>query len=76
MDDQKEKPRQCLSGLFPLSSSDYNQIYLIEKEEINKLKWKLSEQAGYDIGYQHAEWVWFFSYRDKWLWGIRKSGNL
>lgn len=59
--------------MFPIENSDYYHFYLLEREEIMKLKWIESEKAGYDIGMNHAFWIWNMQHRQKWLKEIEKK---
>jgi len=67
MSEEQKEPRQPLGDLFPIEKSDLYNSYLAEKQEINKLKWTLSEQLGRDCGYDYAQWVWIHSHRENWL---------
>jgi hypothetical protein len=60
-----------LSGVFPLERSAYYQYWLLERAEIEKNKWFLSEKAGKDVGWDYAEWHWIFNHRSGWVTGIK-----
>ncbi len=64
---EKEEPRQRLSDLFPIERSDYYNFYLLELKEIEKNKLTLSEQMGYDVGFEYARWNWITTKRILWL---------
>lgn len=53
---------------FPLEQSSYYQFWLMEKAEIDRLKWLESEKAGMDIGFHRAQWLWIMNgHRSEWL---------
>jgi hypothetical protein len=45
-----------------------------EQEEINKLKWIESEKSGFDIGWDHAWWIWTRKHKSNWWRAICASG--
>lgn len=59
-----------LSGVFPIEKSDFYQFYLIERREIDKLKWEM------EIDEDRARWIWSISKRHFWISGLRSSGLL
>lgn len=72
---EKEKNRtNSLGDLFPIEKSDFYQSYLAEKEEIEKLKWLLSEKLGRDCGYEYARWIWVYKHRENWIKAKTSSG--
>lgn len=42
------------------------QEFLAEREELLKHKWLLSEEAGEDVGFEHALLDWAHHHRAKW----------
>jgi hypothetical protein len=62
------------NDMFPIEKSRYYNFYLLEKQEIDKLKWVESEKAGYDIGISHARFLWNFQHRYYWMQAIKASG--
>ena len=52
---------------FPTGDSFVYQMWLSEKQEIERLKWLESERAGKDIGYDHAFWIWNMTHRRIWV---------
>lgn len=73
--EEQKEDRQRLSELFPIEKSDLYARYLLEKEEINKLKWIISEQLGHDCGYQYAQWQWITHHRQNWLISLVSTGD-
>lgn len=63
------------SGLFPIGNSNLYNFYILQKNEILKNKWYLSEKAGKDIGFDHALWDWNKNHRPKWIEIMRESGK-
>lgn len=59
-----------LAECFPIEKSNLFNLYLLEKEEIDKLKWCLSEKAGRDVGIEFARWYWIWNHRERWLQSI------
>jgi len=53
------------SALF-VNSSLYTH-FLMQREEINKHKWILSEQKGEDVGFDYALIDWTLKHRQAWL---------
>lgn len=62
------------SGMFPIESSTLYQRWLLEQEQIARLKWIESEKSGYDIGHHRAYWLWATTYRKGWFDAMRASG--
>lgn len=62
------------TAAFPIEKSEYYHFYLMEKNEIEKHKWFVSEKLGRDCGYSYAQWQWVMNYRDAWINGLRESG--
>ncbi len=62
------------TGDFPLHKSRYYAFYLLEREEIERLKWIESEKAGHDIGYDRAHFLWMFRHRHLWMESVKESG--
>ncbi len=60
--------------MFDIRRSSYYEIWRMEQEEIYRHKWYLSEQAGFDVGYDRAKWDWSFRFRSEWIAGLRASG--
>ena len=48
-------------------NSKVYQFYMLEQQEIDKLKWIESEKEGRDIGKNKAVFLWTKYYRKKWL---------
>ena len=40
--------------------------FLLEREEILRHKWHLSEQAGYDVGFEKGLLDWIVKHRSEW----------
>ncbi len=59
---------------FPVEKSKLYQLWDLEKEEIDKLKWIMSEQAKQDVGIDFTVWQWSMRFRDKWISGMKTSG--
>ena len=59
---------------FPIEKSDMYQEWRAEQIEIQRLKWILSERAGYDVGDFHTQWVWWTAYSRSWKEAYRTSG--
>ncbi len=49
------------------------QFYLLEQQEIDKLKWIESEKQGRDIGKIQAVFLWTRHHRKKWLKSLNDS---
>ncbi len=64
-----------VSDMFPIERSDYLKTYLLEQQEIERLKWLESEKAGHDIGHYRAHWLWLTRHRAAWVSGVRQSQN-
>lgn len=62
------------SGIFDISKSDYYRVFLLEKAEIEKNQWYLSEKLGCDVGYSYARFNWIMQYRNKFINGLKESG--
>ena len=67
------KDNHNLSGLFPIEHSDLYQFWLLEKEEILKNKYYISEQLGRDCGMDYAIWDWSMRHREQWIRGLEKD---
>jgi hypothetical protein len=48
-------------------NSKVYQFYMLEQQEIDKLKWIESEKEGRDIGKNKAVFLWNKYYRKNWL---------
>ena len=55
----------CMGKAF-INSKVY-QFYMLEQQEIDKLKWIESEKEGRDIGKNKAVFLWTKYYRKNWL---------
>lgn len=55
-------------------NSKLYRLYLMEREEVAKLKWIESEKHGYDIGMDHAYFLWVRYHRIPWINGVMISG--
>lgn len=51
---------------FPVSKSYCFKVLLLEREEIQRLKWLESEKAGRDIGIDHAFFIWNTKHKALW----------
>lgn len=60
--------------IFPIHRSSFYHIWLLEQGEINRHKWYLSEQAGFDVGWDRAKWDWGMRFRAEWVAGLKHSG--
>ena len=49
------------------NNSKVYQFYMLEQQEIDKLKWIESEKEGRDIGKNKAVFLWTKYYRKNWL---------
>lgn len=49
-----------------LARSALHREYLVEQDEILRLKWLESEKAGRDIGLEHARAIWIANHRSLW----------
>jgi hypothetical protein len=52
--------------LFPIEKSTMYQELLLERQEIEKLRWIESEKVGHDIGLWRAEWLWWAHHQRSW----------
>lgn len=59
---------------FPIEQSSLYQEWQLEKLAIQELKWHMSEDAGHDVGWDRAYWVWVTTYRHTWRASFRQSG--
>ena len=50
-----------------VTGSKVYQMILLERDEVFRLKWIESEKVGYDIGIDHATFLWLRFHRSKWL---------
>ena len=55
-------------------SSALYQEFLLEREEILKHKWLLSEEAGCDVGFEKALLDWIVKHRARWRAQRQKKG--
>ncbi len=53
-----------------LAESKLWRFFLLEREQILRLKWLESEQAGYDIGFSRAIQIWLSLHRTLWIAGL------
>ena len=60
------KARNRMPDLALLERSALHREYLVEQEEILRLKWLESEKAGRDIGMAHARAIWLTFHRTLW----------
>ena len=65
---QLVKPFQCkLSPMLEMhEKSSLFKLYLLEREEVLRHKWVLSERAGHDVGYDVAVLSWVRNHRKLW----------
>lgn len=62
---------------FPIENSLVYHFWLMEKAEIDRIKWLESEKAGFDVGVERAHFLWYFhGYRAKWLCEMRAATGL
>jgi hypothetical protein len=62
---------------FPIENSSVHHFWIMEKVEIDRLKWLESEKAGRDIGADRAHFIWcFHGHRAKWLCEMRAATGL
>ncbi len=47
-------------------NTDLYREYILEREEILRHKWHLSEQAGYDVGFEKGLLDWIVKHRSEW----------
>ena len=59
---------------FPIEKSSVMHLWELEKTEIDKLKWVISEQLGKNCGIDFAVWEWSIRFRQAWISGMRESG--
>lgn len=59
---------------FDIRRSNMYHIWLMQEAEINRNRWYLSEQAGYDVGHERASWDWGMRFRAAWVSGLKASG--
>ncbi len=53
---------------FPIENSALYHFWVMERVEIDRLKWLESERAGFDVGVERAHWMWLMhGHRAKWL---------
>lgn len=64
------------SGHFPVEVSSIYRLLVLEKGELEKLKWIESEKAKRDIGLDNAIIIWTTKHRNGWLRAIRTSGSI
>ena len=58
--------RDTADALALLRKSNLYAEFQLERQEILKHKWLLSEQAGHDIGFETALTDWFIHHRSNW----------
>ena len=58
-----------------ISKSLFYRVLKAEHEEIDRLKWLESQKVGFDIGIDHARWLWMIHHQDKWMKAIMISGK-
>ena len=58
--------RRGLPDFELLERSALHREYLVEQDEILRLKWLESEKAGRDIGLEHARAIWITNHRTLW----------
>jgi hypothetical protein len=60
------KARQLAPDFALLARSALHREYLVEQDEILRLKWLESEKAGRDIGLEYARAIWVANHRTLW----------
>lgn len=60
--------------LFPIERSSLYTAWLLEKQEVMRHKWVLSERAGYDVGWEAAKWNWDMQHRRIWVAEMQERG--
>ena len=62
---------------FPIENSSVHHFWIMEKVEIDRLKWLESEKVGFDVGAERAHWMWLMhGHRTKWLCEMRAATGL
>ena len=62
---------------FPVENSSLYHFFMMERAEIDRLKWLESEREGRDIGIDRARWIWsMHGHRAKWLSEMRATTGL
>ncbi len=56
-------------------NSKLYQFYMLEQQEIDKLKWIESEKLGRDIGRHKAVFLWVTKYRSGWVTEYKKISS-
>ena len=74
MDPAAQQPESAQLEPFPIQQSNLYTAWLIEREQVLKHKWVLSERAGFDVGYHAARWDWDIHHRGAWISGMRDRG--
>jgi len=57
-----------------ISKSLFYRVLWMEHEEVDRLKWIQSQQSGYDIGLEHARFLWARNHQKKWMREVMESG--
>jgi hypothetical protein len=65
-----------LTGMFPIENSSYYSFHLLEKDQVMKHKWVLSERNNSEVTFSYAQWDWIVHHREAWLQALRASGVL
>jgi len=50
-----------------LKNSELYRLFLMERDEILKNKWYMSERAGYDVGFERALLDWVCHHRNEYV---------
>ena len=64
--DVKEASHFSLDPKSVFKNSDLYREFLLEREDILKHKWHLSEQAGHDVGFEIGLLDWIVKHRVAW----------
>ncbi len=60
--------------MFDIRRSNLYTIWLLERAEISKNLWYLSEKSGFDVGWHAAKFDWEMRFRADWIAGLKISG--